>query len=90
MERVLILGSPGAGKSTFARRLAERSGLPLIHLDKHFWRPGWVEPAPEEWQRTFFPWTFENRGVPNAGAGAQGEQEDWRMPDPSLPPLDED
>jgi adenylate kinase family enzyme len=52
MERVLVLGSPGAGKSTFARRLAERSGLPLIHLDKHFWRPGWVEPAPEEWQRT--------------------------------------
>jgi len=52
MERVLVLGSPGAGKSTFARRLAERSGLPLIHLDKYFWRPGWVEPPPDEWQRT--------------------------------------
>lgn len=51
MERVLILGSPGAGKSTFARRLAERSGLPLIHLDQHFWRPGWVEPPPDDWQR---------------------------------------
>ena len=52
MERVLILGSPGAGKTTFARRLAEHSGLPLVHLDKHFWQPGWVESSPDEWQRT--------------------------------------
>ncbi len=35
----LIIGSPGAGKSTFARRLAELTGLPLVHLDMIYHRP---------------------------------------------------
>ena len=52
MERVLILGSPGAGKSTLARRLAERTGLPVIHLDAEYWQPGWVEPEPAAWAGT--------------------------------------
>lgn len=33
MKRVAIIGSPGAGKSTFARKLAEQTELPLVHLD---------------------------------------------------------
>ena len=51
MKRVLVIGSPGAGKSTLATRLAERTGLPLIHLDQHHWRSGWVEPDKAEWSR---------------------------------------
>jgi adenylate kinase family enzyme len=49
MRRVLVIGSGGAGKSTFAARLGERTGLPVIHLDSLYWRPGWVEPPKEEW-----------------------------------------
>lgn len=49
MKRVLILGSPGAGKSTFARELAARTELPLIHLDCLYWRPNWIEPSADEW-----------------------------------------
>ncbi len=52
MERVLILGSPGAGKSTFARQLTERSGLPVVHLDQHYWRTGWTEPDADAWHDT--------------------------------------
>jgi adenylate kinase family enzyme len=37
-NRILILGCPGSGKSTFARLLHERTGLPLIHLDNVWWR----------------------------------------------------
>ena len=33
MKRVIVIGSPGSGKSTFSRRLAQISGLPLIHMD---------------------------------------------------------
>jgi adenylate kinase family enzyme len=47
MRRVVILGSSGAGKSTFARALGARLGLPVVHLDALFWRPGWVEPENE-------------------------------------------
>ena len=52
MKRVLIIGSGGAGKTTLARRLAAQSGLPLIHLDLVYWRPGW-QPAPaDQWTET--------------------------------------
>lgn len=51
MRRILVIGSGGAGKSTVAVRIGERLGLPVIHLDAHFWQPGWVEPSKVEWER---------------------------------------
>ena len=50
MKRVLIIGSGGSGKTTFAQRLAERTALPLIHLDSLYWRAGWDPTPPDEWQ----------------------------------------
>ena len=46
MERVAILGPGGAGKSALATELGGRTGLPVVHLDRLFWRPGWT-PAPQ-------------------------------------------
>ncbi|WP_296676333.1 topology modulation protein [Novosphingobium sp.] len=43
MQRVLIIGSPGSGKSTLSKALSARTGLPLFHLDQLFWTTGWVE-----------------------------------------------
>ncbi len=42
----------GAGKSTFSRALSAKTGIPVIHLDVHFWKPGWVEPSEDEWRET--------------------------------------
>ncbi len=50
MRRVMVVGSPGAGKSTFALRLAHTTGLPLVHLDDLYWLPGWVRPEQAIWQ----------------------------------------
>jgi adenylate kinase family enzyme len=43
MKKILVIGSPGAGKSTFARRLGEKTGIEVIHLDRLYWKPNWVE-----------------------------------------------
>jgi adenylate kinase family enzyme len=48
VERILIIGSPGAGKSTLGAEMALRTGLPLVHLDQLHWKPGWVESSPAE------------------------------------------
>lgn len=49
MRRVVVIGCSGSGKSTLTRQLAERTGLPAIHLDRHYWRPGWTQPARGDW-----------------------------------------
>ena len=37
MKKVIIIGCPGSGKSTFARTLRDKTGLPLYHLDMLYW-----------------------------------------------------
>ncbi|HEY1529170.1 MAG TPA: adenylate kinase [Candidatus Angelobacter sp.] len=49
MRRVVIVGRGGAGKSTLARRLGDITGLPVIELDKVFWRPGLIATPRDEW-----------------------------------------
>jgi len=41
MERILIIGGNGCGKTTLAQKLALKLGLPLIHLDVLYWRDNW-------------------------------------------------
>lgn len=49
MKKIVVLGSPWSGKSTFSKKLQEATGLPLFHLDKLFWKPWW-EMTPREEQ----------------------------------------
>ncbi len=51
-RRVVVTGLAGSGKSTFAVALAAKTGLPVIHLDLCFWKPGWVAPSEAEWRET--------------------------------------
>jgi adenylate kinase family enzyme len=53
MQRVAVVGVPGAGKSTLARAIGQRCALPVIHLDAHFFDPGWKPKPDEEWRATY-------------------------------------
>ena len=49
----MILGPGGAGKTELATSISRRTGLPVVHLDVLFWRPGWT-PATREEARSDF------------------------------------
>ena len=50
LRRIALIGSGGAGKSTFARELGAKLDIPVVHLDPIFFRPGWVEMPQVEWK----------------------------------------
>jgi len=50
MERVLITGNSGAGKTTLSKIIATKYELPIIHLDNEFWQPGWKTPDMDWWR----------------------------------------
>lgn len=50
-QRVMIIGQPGAGKSTLARALSKILKLPVIHIDLIHWQPGWIERSAGEKSR---------------------------------------
>ena len=48
MQRVLVIGPCGAGKSTLAVELGRKLALPVFHMDQLNWQPGWVESSKVE------------------------------------------
>jgi adenylate kinase family enzyme len=52
MRKVLVIGSGGSGKSTFAGHLGQLLKIDVIHLDSFYWQPGWVETPKAEWLKT--------------------------------------
>ncbi|MCU1370291.1 MAG: adenylate kinase [Ilumatobacteraceae bacterium] len=50
-RRVIVTGLAGSGKSTLALAIASKTGLPVIHLDLHYWKPDWLAPSETEWRK---------------------------------------
>ena len=47
----MIIGGPGSGKTTLALHLGKLTGLPVVHIDPLYWKPGWVERSKDETHR---------------------------------------
>lgn len=45
-----MIGPSGAGKSWLSGRIGGRLGLPVVHLDREYWGPGWTAPDPVAWR----------------------------------------
>ena len=51
MQKILVIGCCGSGKSTFSKKLQAVLNLELIHLDQYYHKPDWQEPEKEQWER---------------------------------------
>lgn len=63
MKRVLVLGSPGAGKTYFSKRLAELTNLPLVHLDNLYWSKDKVACSREELEAKIMPYLLKEEWI---------------------------
>lgn len=73
MNRIMVLGGGGAGKSTVARRLGASLELPVVHIDKMYWSPGWIARPRDETDRLARAaadgdaWVFDGNHLRSAG-----------------------
>lgn len=51
MKMVIIIGCGGSGKSTLTRELSKKVNLPVVHLDKIFWKEDWINISVEEFDK---------------------------------------
>ena len=63
MKRVIVIGCPGAGKSTFARKLAAKTGLPLYYLDMIWHRADRTVVGREEFDRELDTLVMEDEWI---------------------------
>jgi adenylate kinase family enzyme len=75
VQRIAILGPAGSGKSSLARELARAVDLPVVHLDRLFWRAGWVPAPHDEWQ------AIQRREIACESWIADGLQEERTWPE---------
>ena len=70
MKRVAIIGSGGAGKTTLAHTLSERTGLPVAHLDQLYWNAGWTPTPHDEWLKRQSIFLAQERWIVDGNYGS--------------------
>jgi adenylate kinase family enzyme len=83
MSRIAVVGSGGAGKTTFANELGDRTGIPVVHLDHHYWNPGWMETPLKDWQERHAELAAGETSSSSGGCGASRSTPDLASTPPS-------
>lgn len=56
MQRIMVIGNAGGGKSTLSRRLAKATGIPHLAIDQIQWQPGWVKTPQADYDTAHAEW----------------------------------
>ena len=70
MQRIIVVGCPGAGKTRFSMELHKITGLPLIHLDQVFWKAGWVESELQAFRKEVEKLTMQEQWIIDGNYGS--------------------
>jgi adenylate kinase family enzyme len=74
MQRILVMGSSGSGKSTFARRLSAITGIPVVSIDALFWKAGRLASERSEFKARLAEATRQPRWIMDGNyTSAEGE-----------------
>ena len=68
--RVIVVGTSGSGKSTFASALATAAACPYIELDRLYWGPGWTAVPPAQFEHAVLAATTGDRWVADGNYSA--------------------
>lgn len=72
VERVVVLGRGGAGKTTFAVQLGQLLGLPVLELDRYFWSPDLTSTPAQWWVQVQCELAAADRWVMDGDLGPYG------------------
>lgn len=70
MQRVMVIGPCGAGKSTVSRMLSQTLKLPLYHLDMLHWKEGWIEETQAQLRSDLAPILAQDRWLIDGNYGS--------------------
>ena len=63
MKRILVIGCPGAGKTYFAKKLKELSGLPVVHMDNLYWNKDKTSISVKELEEKLLPYLKQDEWI---------------------------
>lgn len=61
--KIMIIGSGGSGKTTLAKQLSVKLGIPVYHLDAYFWLPNWQEADPDEFMEKHYKLVMQKEWI---------------------------
>lgn len=79
MNKIVVLGASGTGKSTACRVLGEKLSLKTLHLDSVYWKKNWENISKSEFDRFMKDFLLKNKKWIIDGNYSNNKHFDYRL-----------